>query len=70
MTSGMHSETLTWQFTIGINGRRLMQVEQYPPLTSTRLPNGSWRLDNHYVWFEQVTPLSPDNIPLLDLTNL
>ena len=84
MTSGMHDQTLQWQFT-EINHRRLIQVtwtgvwcmdtqpaklltmvsvsssffscvqvEQYPPLTSTRNLDGSWRLDNHYVWFEQV----------------
>ena len=70
MTSPMHSEPLTWQFVEGNDGRRLMQVEQYPPLTSTRGSNGSWRLDNHFVWFEQVTTLPPDNIPLLDYTSL
>lgn len=69
MNSAMHSERLTWQFIDnGPHTRRMIQVEQYPPLTCTRLPSGGWRLDNHYVWLEQTVSIDADNVPLLDLT--
>ena len=48
----------------GNDGRQLIQVEQYPPHTSTRLANGAWRMDNQYVWLEQNGTIDPDHIPL------
>jgi hypothetical protein len=34
-----------------------LQVEQYPVLSITRLPNGLWRMENTHVFMEQSVPL-------------
>lgn len=47
-------------------GKNVIQVDQYPPLSSSRLPNGGWRLDNPYVFFLQ----DPDSPPCTDETLL
>ena len=52
------------QFVDGADGRCRIAVEQYPIHTATRLSNGSWRIDNEFVWFEQIGTMDPDNIPL------
>jgi hypothetical protein len=48
------------------DGLRKIQVDQYPPLSSIRRENGSWRLENSYVYFEQVESMDSDRIPLFD----
>jgi len=65
MTSQMHGQVMTWAWVDGPRGA-MIQVEQYPALTiSVIQATGAWRMDNHYVWFEQVTSLPPDKISLL-----
>ena len=49
----------------GLDGRCRIAVEQYPIHTSSRLSNGAWRIDNEYVWFEQIGSMDADNIPLM-----
>mmetsp|Transcript_25570 Transcript_25570/g.24449 ORF Transcript_25570/g.24449 Transcript_25570/m.24449 type:complete len:270 (-) Transcript_25570:113-922(-) len=55
---------LNWQFTEDGYGRQCIAVENYPLHTSTRLKNGQWRIDNEHVWFEQISSIDPDNVPL------
>jgi hypothetical protein len=53
------------QFTEDGYGRKCIAVENYPLHTSSRLKNGQWRIDNEYVWFEQIGSIDADNVPLL-----
>jgi len=69
MTSAMHGQKLTWAWVEGRDRRgesmaTMIQVEQYPPLTITLLPNGAWRMENDYVYFKQSKTLAPEQISL------
>ena len=46
----------------------MIQVAQYPALTSSRTLGGYWRLENAYVFFTQTEALDSDSIPLFELT--
>ena len=65
MTSQMHGQMMTWGWVEAGGGRMCVQVEQYPPLTISLLPTGAWRMENHYVYFEQPVTLSLDEISLI-----
>lgn len=47
------------------NGETKIQVEQFPPLTITRLVNGAWQLENAHVIISQLETIDPDSMPLL-----
>lgn len=64
MTSGLHAEVLPWQFVMCNDDVRRIQVEQYPPLTSSRMSNGRWRLENSYVFFLQKNTINGEDLPL------
>jgi hypothetical protein len=42
-----------------------IQVDQYPMLSSYRYPDGSWGLENMYVFFKQNGSLDADEIPIV-----
>jgi hypothetical protein len=65
LINGMNDHIYTWKFlTCGDNIVRI-QVDQYPPLTSFRKPNGQWRLQNEYVFFDQTESINAEELPLL-----
>jgi hypothetical protein len=48
-------------------GQQYIQVDNYPAHAVSKTIDGLWRLENHFVIFNQVEPLSPDQVPLLDV---
>lgn len=54
-----------FQQFIADNRETKIQVEQFPPLTITRLANGAWQLENAHVIISQSETMDPDSIPLL-----
>ena len=63
MTSALHNQLMTWNF-VEYNGTTHIQVEQYPPLRQSRCADGSWRMENMYVFFLQTEPLQQETLPL------
>ena len=63
MTSALHQQEMTWQF-VEKEGITHIQVEQYPPLRPSRCADGSWRMENVYVFFLQNEPLESEILPL------
>ena len=55
---------MSWQW-VETNNKRGVQVEQYPVLTVTRLADGSWKMENCYVFFLQDGSLPVESIPVL-----
>ena len=64
--SSMHGTEMTWQFIEydTFSGGNKVQVEQYPYLTFSRLESGAWRMENNYVFFQQL-PSAPTDLPLI-----
>ena len=51
MTAGSHPEQVfQWEL---VDGGRAVRVERFPEHCFSRMPNGSWILENHYVVFKQ-----------------
>lgn len=64
MRSGGHDQQMSWQW-VEMSSRRGVQVEQYPVLSVTRLADGSWKMENCYVFFLQDGSLPTDSIPVI-----
>jgi len=63
MTSMLHQQEMRWQFVDTQSGK-CVQVEQYPPLRISRLFDGSWRMENMFVFFLQTEKIDPVFLPL------
>ena len=63
MTSQLHQQEMRWQFIDTPNGTHI-QVEQYPPLRPSRMHDGSWRMENMFVFFLQTRPMESETLPL------
>lgn len=70
LSSSLHGQEWEWKFIRSSNyennnviDKRMIQVDHYPPLSSEKLPNGLWRLENTYVYFIQEKKIDLDEIP-------
>jgi len=63
MISQLHQQVMKWKFVDTPNGRHI-RVEQYPPLKPSRTSDGSWRMENMFVFFLQTEPMEPNTLPL------
>jgi hypothetical protein len=45
------------QFTEDENGKQCVAIENFP-LHTTSKKDGKWRIDNEFVWFEQIGVIS------------
>lgn len=57
MMSMLHQQEMSWQFVDTQQSGMCVQVENYPPLIISRAFDGSFRMENHYVFFLQTEPL-------------
>ena len=63
MTSMLHQQEMRWQFVDTQSGKAVI-VEQYPPLRVSRLFDGSWRMENMFVFFLQTEKIDSEALPL------
>jgi len=60
--------SLPWQFVTNEGEQRRIHIDNFRPLSSRRLHNGLWLLENQFVALQQVTPLDAASLPFLDDT--
>eukprot|EP01040_Poterioochromonas_malhamensis_P014694 gene14694-16312_t len=69
MSSTLQGQDYEWRFVEGNDGIRRIQVASYPALSSHRLPDGSWGMENMHVYFQQLRSIDVDDIPIIANTS-